>query len=108
MDNPNNNNQPQPTAPTILEGFCNNPSCKTPFTLAFPPIVIAHHPTVDILTIPHTKGITCPNCGQYHSIALLNYQIMLGIVKDEKPFLNEEPLVQPYSNIVPFTKNPLT
>jgi len=96
------NNPQNQEMPTTVTGFCNDPLCNTPLTLPFPPILAVHHAIIDIISIPHTKGVHCPKCGLYHSIAIVNYSLQIGLVKDEKPKLNEDSLITPVTNILPF------
>lgn len=104
MENNENliNTNSHPQNPTSVDGIC--PQCQSPLTLPFPPIVFFHHVTVDMISIPHTQGVTC-RCGLYYNIVVVNIAVNLGLMAQEKPVLNEDKLVQPVSNLIPFKSN---
>jgi len=103
-NNPSNNNH-NTEQPTTVTGICQFQNCNTPLSLPFPPVVQAHHPTADALIVPHTKGISCPRCNTYYSLAVVNYQLAIALVPDAKPILNEDNLIEPASNLIGFPRS---
>ena len=83
-------------SPQETKGNC--AQCNTVLTLPMPPIPIFNDPTVSVISIPHTHGIECPNCGLYHNLAIHPASaVVLAIVPMQKPLLNDEKKVIPFS-----------
>jgi hypothetical protein len=100
QDNPNNN-QPIINSPTTLESQC---PCGAKLQMPFPPIVVINHVLLSAIEVPHTKGTTCPQCNQYYAPAIVNYQLAIGLAPADKPILNDDTLIVPATNVVPFHK----
>lgn len=77
------------------------PTCKTPLSLAMPPIVMFQHMLCSVISIPHTKGITCSGCGQYYAPILQGCQVMMNLAPAVKPELPEDNKILPFTNPIP-------
>jgi hypothetical protein len=97
--------QQLPQNPTLVNGICQNPLCKTPLEVPYPPIRVLHDAVADVVVIPHTLGVECIKCGQYYNIAITQLVLDLGLFPMPKPEgLNEEKRIIEASNIIPFTR----
>jgi len=82
--------------PQLAQGHC--AQCKTLLSIPAPPIPIFNDPVVSVIAIPHTQGVDCPNCGLYHNLAIHpNTAVVLFLVPMQKPILNEDKKVIPFS-----------
>lgn len=82
--------------PQIVQSQCH--SCSTLLTMPAPPIPIFNDPTCSIIAVPHTQGVLCPNCETYHNLVIHpNSAVVLALVPMNKPTLNEDKKVIPFS-----------
>lgn len=81
----------------LVEGKCHQ--CTADIKLPMPNVVLFNDPTTSVISVPHIKGIECPNCLAYHAVLIVGYQITMALAPAVKPKLEEESKVLPFSVI---------
>lgn len=115
-NNLENQQKQQPTQPQFLTDICKvcaGENFISNLRIPFPPVEIMNNQTSSIVSIPHLKGSICSRCNTYHGLVInliptrlqLRLEdgsekiveapaILFALVPMEKPFLNEESLIQ--------------
>lgn len=86
-----------------VSSFCS--VCKTPLSLPFPPVLTFEGVVCSVISIPHSQGISCPNCTTYHNIVVKPTRLDLYLVPMQKPILNEDNKIIPFTGHLKIVKN---